>query len=89
MDDIGLIDGAKAVKMVNGKPFIDDQQQIEEIEFVEASIAFANAHNMGKEFTELEVVLLNSFMKGETSPLMRKAWACYRRRLLYGHRRES
>ncbi len=70
-------------------PLISDEQQLEEIEFVEASVAFANTHNSGKDATELEVDLLNKFMKGETSPFMRKAWVAYRKRLLSHHRRES
>jgi len=68
---------------------IPDEQQLEEIEFMAASIAFANAQNSGKDATELEVDLLNRFMKGETSPLMRRAWAAYRRRLLHHHGSES
>jgi hypothetical protein len=70
-------------------PLISDEQQLEEIEFVEASVAFANTHNNGKDATELEVDLLNKFMKGETSPFMRKAWVAYRKRLLRHHRREG
>ncbi len=82
--EIGLFDEVKVVR-----PLIPDGVQLEEIEFVEASIRFANAHNSGQESNEFEVELLNRFMKGETSPLMRRAWCAYRRRLLYHHRRES
>lgn len=82
---IALFDEIRVVR----NPLISDEQQIEEIEFVEASIAFANTHNSGKDATELEVDLLNRFMKGETSPLLRKAWVAYRKRLLFRHRKES
>ena len=34
-------------------PLIGDEQELEEIEFVEASVAFANTQNSGKDATEL------------------------------------
>jgi len=71
------------------RPLIPDEVQLEEIEFVEASIRFANAHNSGRESSDFEIALLNRFMRGETSPLMQRAWSAYRKRLLYHHRRES
>jgi len=70
-------------------PLTPVEQQLEEIEFVAASIAFADAQDSDEDATELEVDLLNRFMKGETSPLMRRAWAAFRRRLLHHHGRES
>jgi len=82
--EIGLFDAVKIVR-----PLIPDEVQIEEIELVEASIRFANAHNSGQESSEFEIALLNRFMRGETNPLMQRAWCAYRRRLLYHHRRES
>jgi hypothetical protein len=92
MED-SMFDELVETKFDDGKAtvrrLIPDQQQLSEIELVEASIAFANAENSGRDATELEVALLNKFMKGETSPLMHKAWSCYRRRLLLHHRKES
>lgn len=83
--EIGMLDEVKVVR----RPLIPDDVQLEEIEFVEASIAFANAHNSGRECTELEVDLLNRFMKGSRSRQIRHAWVAYRKRLLFRHRRES
>jgi len=79
-------------------PLISDEQQIEELEFNEAQEAFCVAairwydkkeeHQM-ERMTETEVRLLNCFCRGEESPIILRAWAAYRRRLLYHHRRET
>ncbi len=42
-----------------------------------------------EEATEAEVRLLNAFFAGKPNPMLRKAWAAYRRRLLFKHRCES
>jgi hypothetical protein len=79
-------------------PLISDEQQIEELEFAEAQARFCEAscrwvdsqeqHAM-ERMTECEVKLLNAFCRGENNPVVVKAWAAYRRRLLFHHRRES
>jgi hypothetical protein len=42
-----------------------------------------------ERMTEAEVRLLNVFMAGSDKPIMLRAWAAYRRRLLYHHRKEA
>ena len=42
-----------------------------------------------EKVTEAEVRLLNAFMNGSDNPIILKAWAAYRRRLLFRYRRES
>jgi len=83
---------------VNAVHLIPDEQQLAEIEFNEAQEAFCEAscrfHDTKQQaamevMTEAEVRLLNAFMKGSNTPVMLKAWAAYRRRLLFRHRRES
>ncbi len=77
---------------------IPDEQQLADIEFNEAQEAFCEAccrfHDTKQQdamevMTEAEVRLLNAFMNGSNHPVMLKAWAAYRRRLLFRHRRES
>jgi hypothetical protein len=90
--EIGLFDDVKVVR-------ISDQRQIEDLEFSEAQEAFCKAlcrfhdsqHQQGamEKMVECEVKLLNSFCRGENSPVMLKAWASYRRRLLFKHTRDS
>jgi len=79
-------------------PLISDVQQIEELEFAEAQAKFCKAscqwadtkqQSSMEKMTECEVNLLNAFCRGENKPIMLKAWAAYRRRLLFRHRRES
>lgn len=89
---MGLLDELKIVRL------IPDEEQLAEIEFNEAQEAFCTAscrfHDTKQQdamesMTEAEVRLLNAFMNGSDNPLMLKAWAGYRRRLLFRHRRES
>ena len=89
---MGLFDEARVVRL------IPDEEQIAEIEFKEAQEAFCEAscrfHDTKQQhamelMTEAEVRLLNAFMYRSDSPVMLKAWAAYRRRLLFRHRRES
>ena len=90
--ETGLFDGVKVVRL------IPDEQQLAEIEFNEAQQAFCEAscrfHDTKQQdamevMTEAEVRLLNAFMNGSDNAVMLKAWAAYRRRLLFRHRRES
>jgi len=90
--EMGLLDEGKLVRL------IPDEQQLADIEFNEAQEAFCEAscrfhdtiqQNAMEVMTEAEVRLLNAFMKGSDNPVMLKAWAAYRRRLLFSHRRES
>ena len=48
---IGLFDAVKIVRAL-----IPDEVQLDDIEFVEASIRFANAHNSGQESSGDRVV---------------------------------
>ena len=90
--EMRLLDEVKAVRL------IPDEEQLAEIEFKEAQEAFCEAscrfhdtkqqHAM-ESMTEAEVRLLNAFISGSENPVMLKAWAAYRRRLLFRHRRES
>jgi len=89
---IGLFDEVKVVRL------IPDEQQIEEIEFWEAQEQFCSAacrwHDTKQPCAmeakqEAEVRLLNAFFNREDSPIMRKAWAAYMRRLIFKHRCES
>ena len=77
---------------------IPDEEQLAEIEFNEAQEAFCAAscrfhdtkqQNAMEKMTEAEVRLLNAFMNGSGNPVMLKAWAAYRRRLMFHHRREG
>jgi hypothetical protein len=77
---------------------ISDEDQLADIEFNEAQEAFCEAscrfhdtkqQNAMEKVTEAEVRLLNAFMNGSDDPVLLKAWAAYRRRLLFRHRRES
>jgi hypothetical protein len=79
-------------------PLISDELQIEELEFAEAQAEFCEAscqwadtkqQSAMEKMTECEVKLLNAFCRGENKPITLKAWAAYRRRLLFRHRRES
>ena len=90
--EIGLFDEVKVVRL------IPDEQQLADIEFNEAQEAFCEAscrfHENKQQdamevMTEAEVRLLNAFISGSDNPVMLKAWAAYRRRLLFHHRRES
>lgn len=90
--ETGLFDEVKVVRL------IPDEQQLQEIEFNEAQEAFCEAScrfhetkqpNAMEVMTEAEVRLLNAFMNGSDNPVMLKAWAAYRRRLLFNHRRET
>ena len=90
--EIGLPDEVKVVRLIS------DEQQLAEMEFNEAQEAFCEAwcrfhgtkqQNAMEVMTEVEVRLLNAFMNCSENPVMVKAWAAYRRRLLYRHRRES
>jgi hypothetical protein len=75
-----------------------DEEQIAELEFSDAQTAFCEAscrwhdtkqQDAMEQLTEAEVRLLNVFMNGSDDPVMLKAWAAYRRRLQFRHRRES
>jgi hypothetical protein len=88
---IGMFDEVKIVR-------ISDEDQLADIEFNEAQEAFCEAscrfHDTKQQaamekVTEAEVRLLDAFMNGSDNPVMLKAWAAYRRRLLFHHRRES
>ena len=90
--EMGLLDEGKLVRL------IPDEQQLADIEFNEAQEAFCEAccrfddtkqQDAMEVMTEAEVRLLNAFMNGSENPVMLKAWAAYRRRLLFRHRRES
>ena len=90
--EIGLFDELKVVRL------IPDEQQLDDIEFAEAQEAFCEASCQWRDtkrpgamekVTEAEVRLLNAFFAGDPNPMLRKAWAAYRRRLLFKHRRES
>jgi hypothetical protein len=79
-------------------PLISDADQIAELEFAEAQVKFCEAschwadrkqQSAMEKMTECEVKLLNAFCRGENNPTIFKAWAAYRRRLLFHHRRES
>ena len=89
-----MLDEIRVVKT----PLISDEEQLAVIEFNEAQEAFCKAscrfhdtklQDAMEELTECEVRLLNAFCRGETNPILLKAWAVYRRRLLFHHRRES
>jgi hypothetical protein len=89
--ELGLFGEVKVVR-------ISDEAQLAELEFSEAQEEFCSAacrwHDTKQQdametMTEAEVRLLNAFMKGSDNPVMLKAWAVYRRRLLFHHRRES
>jgi hypothetical protein len=90
--EIGLFDEVKVVS-------ISDEEQLAELEFSEAQKQYCEAscrwHDTKQEqhamerVTEAEVRLLNAFMGGSDEPIMLRAWAAYRRRLLYHHRREG
>ena len=89
---MGMLDEVKAVRL------IPDEEQLAEIEFNEAQESFCAAtcrfHDTKQQhamevMTQAEVRLLNAFMNGSGNPVMLKAWAAYRRRLLFRHRRES
>jgi hypothetical protein len=78
--------------------FITDEEQLAEIEFNEAQEVFCEASCKWADSKEpcameaeqeAEVRLLNAFFRREDDPIMRKAWAAYRRRLLFKHRHES
>lgn len=90
--EIGKFEEVKVVRL------IPDEQQLADIEFNEAQEAFCKAscrfHENKQQgamdkVTEAEVRLLNAFMNGSDNPVMFKAWAAYRRRLLFRHRRET
>lgn len=79
-------------------PLISDRDQIAELEFAEAQEKFREAscrwadsklQSAMEKMTKCEVKLLNAFCRGENNPTILKAWAAYRRRLLFHHRRES
>jgi len=83
---------------VTRNPLISDEDQLAELEFLEAQDAFCKAschwHNTKQlgameKMTECEVKLLNAFCRGENNSIILKAWAAYRRRLLFHGRRES
>jgi len=78
--------------------FISDEEQLQEIEFTEAQEGFCAAACRWADtkepcamegMHETEVRLLNAFFCGEDKPIVRKAWAAYKRRLLFKHRCES
>ena len=89
---MGVSDEVKVVRL------IPDEEQLAEIEFNEAQEAFCEAsctfhdtkqqHAM-ESMTKAEVRLLNAFTNGSSNPVILQAWAAYRRRLLFRHRRES
>lgn len=77
---------------------ISDEEQIAELDFGEAQAKFCEAacrwadskqQSAMEKMTECEVILLNAFCRGENNPTILKAWAAYRRRLLFNHRQES
>ena len=78
--------------------FVTDEEQIDELEFVEAQEAWCAAACRAAERpsvqtamqkTEAEVTLVNRFMAGSKNPLMRRAWSAYFYRLTHHHRREG
>jgi hypothetical protein len=80
------------------RQFISDDEQMYELDLLEASIAFANAKAKAaitkepadiEEAQELEVKLVNLFFNGDPDPTLRRAWAAYRRRLLFHHRADG
>jgi hypothetical protein len=90
--EIGLFDEVRVVRL------IPDEQQLADIEFNEAQEFFCEAscrfHDTKQQdamevMTEAEVRLMNAFFARDPNPMLRKAWAAYRRRLLFKHRRES
>lgn len=90
--EIGLFDEVKVTRRL-----IPDEQQLAEIEFNEAQEAFCEAsvkwtdtreQSALEKVTEAEVKLLHAFCRGDDRPIMRRAWAAYRRRLLFKHRCE-
>lgn len=99
MEEVGLFDEVRVVKPKRGSgTLISDDLQLAQIELTEASVAFANAIAKAattrepsdeEEAQELEVKLVNLFFAGNRGDLMRHAWRCYRRRLLYHHRAEG
>ena len=89
-----MLDEIRVVK----KPLISDEEQLAEIEFNEAQEAFYKAccrfhdtkqQDAMEQLTECQVRLLNAFCRGENNPILLKAWAAYRTRLLFHHRRET
>jgi len=77
---------------------ISDEDQIADLEFAEAQEKFCEAscrwadsrqQSAMEKMTECEVKLLHAFCRGANDPTILKAWAAYRRRLLFHHRRES
>jgi hypothetical protein len=73
---------------------ISDEAQLAELEFSEAQEDFCSAacrwhdtkhQDSMEKMTECEVKLLNAFFAGDPNPMLRKAWAAYRRRLLFKH----
>ena len=89
--EIGLFDEVKVVRK-------SDEAQLAELEFSEAQEEFCSAacrwHDTKQQgsmetIAEAEVRLLNVFMAGSNKPVMLRAWAAYRRRLLYHHRKEG
>jgi len=89
--EIGLFDEVEVVR-------ISDEDQLAELEFAEAQEKFCSAacrwHDTKEPkameaMVEYEVKLLNAFMTGSDKPIMLRAWAAYRRRLLFHHRKES
>ena len=89
-----MIDKIRVVR----NPLISDAEQLAELEFWEAQEAFCEASCRWADtkdpgamevMQDTEVRLLNAFFCREDNPLIRKAWAAYRRRLLFKHRCES
>jgi hypothetical protein len=88
---IGFFDEVKVVR-------INDEDQLAELEFAEAQEKFCSTacrwHDTKEPkameaMVECEVKLLNVFMAGSDKPIILRAWAAYRRRLLFHHRKES
>jgi hypothetical protein len=78
--------------------FISDEEQMYELDLLDASTAFADAKAKAattkkpadlEEAQELEVKLVNLFFNGDPDPALRCAWAAYRQRLLFHHRAEG
>jgi hypothetical protein len=91
---MAVLDEIRAVR----NRLISDEDQIADLEFAEAQANFCEAAcrwadnkqpSAMDKMTECEVKLLNAFFRGENNPTILKAWAAYRRRLLFHHRRES
>lgn len=89
--EMGLFDEVKVVR-------ISDEAQLAELEFSEAQEEFCSAacrwhdtkqQDSMEKMTEAEVRLLTAFMAGSDKPIMLRAWAAYRRRLVYHHRKEA